>query len=144
MRTRKNKLIMHKGRDGRLGFSRCWDLHTGFVFAGEAREEAGLRLLQDAGLSGLRLQYLGAWPDDRGRAHCTFFGAELPSGLYPMPVSGPETPEKSEPAFTAEKKEDLLELDADELHGLVELASELFSPELLLAAGKNILFKKKG
>lgn len=145
LRTPKNRIVLHKGRDKRLGYAQCWDVYTGFVFVGEAREDAAQRILHAMALSGIRLQQIGILkPTSENRGHCTFLGGELPSGLYPVPFDAEKDDGGHSRLFMEmEKKESLLELDRDELMGLVKQAPELFSPELLWAAEAGILFHKK-
>lgn len=121
LRTRRKRMILRKRRDARLGFPGRWDLYTGFVMVGEAREDAALRLLSsDTGLSGLRVFPL---PGHGGRGEWsplfTLFVADLPTGLYPgHPV------------------QEMMTVDADELAGLIRDVPELFSPELARAAAE--------
>ena len=145
LRTRKNRIVLHKGRDKRLGYAQCWDLYTGFVFVGEAREDAAQRLLAAKTLSGIRLQLIGVSDSRTGNGpQCSFFSGELPSGLYPAPIDAEDEAGPHSSLFMeVEKKETLLELDSDELMGLVERGPELFSPELLWAAEAGVLFHKK-
>lgn len=123
-RTRQNKIILHRRGDARLGSAGTWDLYTGFVLAGEAREDAAIRLLETtAVIGGLRMTHIA----DRqaGHVHLALFVTDLPAGVYP-----------------ARPARELLETDADELRGLVRDAPELFSPELLWAEGTGALFRK--
>ena len=125
LRTRQNRLILHKRADSKLGFAGRWDLYTGFVMVGEAREDAALRLLlSDAGLPGLRVSPLSDG-EERGEPFplLTVFTADLPPGLYP------EHP-----------LQDMLTVDADELEGLIRDVPELLSPELTRAAAAPGLF----
>jgi len=122
-RTRQNRLILHRRRDWRLGVAGVWDLYTGFVLAGEAREDAAIRLLETlAIIGGLAIARLADRTDSHARL--ALFVAELPAGVYP-----------------AHPAQELLEVDADELHGLVRDAPELFSPELVWAEQHGALFR---
>lgn len=126
LRSRDNRLILHKRCESGLGAPGKWDFYTGFVRVGEAREDAALRLLlSGAGLSGLRLSLL---PEDENRkigSHLfTLFTVDLPAGLYPQ-----------------HPDQELLMVDADELTGLMRDVPELLSPELIYAAATPGLLK---
>lgn len=119
LRSRDNRLVLHKRGESGLGDPGKWDLYTGFVRVGEAREDAALRLLlSEAGLSGIRLCLL---PGDENRKIgsrlLTLFTAALPAGLYPQ-----------------HPDQELLLVDADELAGLMRDVPELLSPELMHTA----------
>jgi len=122
-RTRQNRLVLHRRKDARLGRAGTWDLYTGFVMVGEAREDAAIRLLEiGTGISGLKMVHVADWKDSR--IHLALFATVLPAGIYP-----------------AQPPQELLEIDGDELHGLVRDAPELFSDELLLVEKRGILFR---
>jgi len=122
-RTRHNRLILHRRGDWRLGKAGVWDLYTGFVMAGEAREDVAIRLLETlASIGGLAMAHIA---DCTGsHAHLALFVAELPAGVYP-----------------AHPDQELLDVDADELRGLVRDAPELFSDELVWAEKSDVLFR---
>lgn len=146
LNRRANRLLLHKGRDARLGHSGCWDLHTGFVMVGEAREDAALRLLAQAGLSGLPVKPLPVdGYEESSRFHRTFFSAELPPGLYPRPLhaepaSALSGKNEGGSASPAAESSEVLELDMDEFFGLTARAPELFTPEVLCLARSGALF----
>jgi hypothetical protein len=122
-RTRQNKLIMHRRRDVRLGGAGTWDIYTGFMMLGEAREDAAIRLLETgANIGGLRMIHVADRED--GHVSLALFVADLPAGVYP-----------------AHPARELLEADADELRGLVRDAPELFSRELVWAEQGGALFR---
>ncbi|MCL1939895.1 MAG: NUDIX hydrolase [Desulfovibrionaceae bacterium] len=122
-RTRQNKVILHRRRDARLGSAGTWDLYTGFVMVGEAREDAAIRLLETGAIiGGLRVVHVADREDEPARL--ALFVADLPAGVYP-----------------AHPAQELLEADADELRGLVRDAPELFSPELIWAEASGMLFR---
>ena len=119
LRTRGDRLILHKRRELRLPSLGKWDLYTGFVRVGEAREDAALRLLlSGARVSGIRLSPLPKGENRIIGSHLlTVFTADLPAGLYPQ-----------------HPDQELLTVDADELAGLMRDVPELLSPELSYAA----------
>jgi len=122
-RTRQNKLILHRRRDARLGSAGTWDLYTGFVMVGEAREDVAIRLLETGAIiGGLRVVHVADREDEHARL--ALFVADLPAGVYP-----------------AHPDQELLEADADELRGLVRDAPELFSRELIWAEASGLLFR---
>ena len=121
-RTRQNRLVLQRRKDARLGQGGVWDLYTGFVMVDEAREDAAIRLLEiGAVIGGLRMTHLADRESEP--THLALFVAELPAGVYP-----------------AHPAQELLEVDADELHGLVRDAPELFSAELIWAEGSGVLW----
>jgi len=123
-RTRHNRLILQRRRDWRLGKAGVWDLYTGFVLAGEAREDAAIRLLEiGAIIAGLAMAHVADRTDSHARL--ALFVTDLPAGVYP-----------------AHPAQDLLEVDADELRGLTRDAPELFSDELVWAEKSGVLFTK--
>lgn len=124
LRTRQNRIVLHKRDDPRLGSPGKWDVYTGFVLVGEAREDAAQRLLRAAGVSGASLTGT-ADGASCGIGPLTLYVADLPSGLYPVHAPG-----------------ELLETDADELAGLARATPELLTPELVWAAGGKSLFKE--
>ena len=122
-RTRQNRLILQRRKDWRLGKAGLWDLYTGFVLAGEAREDAANRLLETlAIIGGLAVVHIADRTDSHARL--ALFVAALPAGVYP-----------------AHPSQELLEVDADELRGLVRDAPELFSDELVWAEKSGMLFR---
>jgi len=122
-KTRHNRLILQRRRDWRLGRAGVWDLYTGFVMAGEAREDAAIRLLETlAVIGGLAMVHRADRTDSHARL--ALFVADLPTGVYP-----------------AHPAQELLEVDADELRGLAQGAPELFSDELVWAEKKGVLFR---
>lgn len=125
LRTRRKRLILRKRRDARLGFTGRWDLYTGLVMVGEAREDAALRLLLcDTGLSGLRVLPLPGRGGQGGFSPLfSLFAADLPTGLFP-----------------AHSVQEMMTADADELTGLIRDVPELFTPELAGAAAGWDLF----
>lgn len=139
------RLVLHKRQDSRLGHPGCWDIHTAFVLVGEAREDAVLRVLGQAGLDGIGVKPLRtAPPEGERRARISYFVAELPEGLYPLTLdsaksNGAKTDEGSGGEPTVEIAE-VLEVDADELAGIVRDVPELLSPELLWAARNGLFF----
>lgn len=119
LRTRLNRLILRKRHDVRLGYTGRWDMYTGFVLIGEAREDAALRLLlSDAGLSGLRVSLLSDREEpEEYFSRFTLYVTDLPAELYP-----------SQPAH------EMMTVDADELAGLIRDVPELLCPALIRAA----------
>lgn len=126
LRTVGNKVLLGRRRNEKLGRQGLWDVGTGFVLVGESSEDAVLRFLAQAGLRGMRPVVAAAEADEASGLNCrlTLFIVDLPPGLYPW-----------SPAWEA------LEVDADELEGLVRDAADLLTPELIWAAGTGILFK---
>lgn len=118
LRTWQNKLVLRKWRDAGAGGTGGWDLYTGFVRVGEAREDAALRLLSEAGLNGLSVSPVSG-PEEReeNSRFFTLFTADLPTGLYP-----------SHPV------QEIMTVDADELEGLIRDVPEMLSPEVFRAA----------
>ncbi|MDR2488431.1 MAG: hypothetical protein LBD42_02910 [Desulfovibrio sp.] len=122
--SRQGRLIVHKRPDD-PGFTGRWDIEAGFVLAGEAREDAALRLIASCmNLHGLSVTPLSGG-DGYGRLSPLFslFIVRLPSGLYPKYAA-----------------QDMMMVDADELTGLIRDVPELLSPELLKAATVPGLF----
>jgi hypothetical protein len=144
LRGRDGRLFLHRGRDPRLEQAELWDLYTTFVMVGEAGEDAALRLLRAVGLPDLTPRLLlRAAPDAGRRAHRVLFTADVPRGLRPLPLPAPiltARPLKRGGAAPQTHSGDLLEVDAEELAGLTRSAPELFSPEVLWAAGARLLF----
>ncbi len=146
VRTRAGRLVLHKDRDPCLGYAGRWDVYADFVMVGEGREDAALRLLNRMGLSGILPRKLTAAKAEKDRPiHYALFSADLPVGLYPTALA-----ENTDGVFawTNEKNSarepaapELLEVDADELEGLVRREAELFTPEVLWAAGTGLLFR---
>jgi ADP-ribose pyrophosphatase YjhB (NUDIX family) len=125
-RTRQNRLVLHRRRDARLSNAGTWDLYTGFVMVGEAREDAAIRLLETGALiGGLRMVHVA--DREETHVHLALYMTNLPAGVYP-----------------AHPAQELLEVDADELRGLVQDAPELFSDELAWAEKKGLLFRRVG
>ena len=129
LHTGKNTLLLHKRADSMLEHQGAWDLYTGSVLMGEAREDAALRLLQDkTGLEDFSLTFAAARKGSReAPSHVALFTARLPQGMLPLG-----------------EEHDILEVDADELAGLVQHTPELFTPALQWAAESGCLFRKKG
>lgn len=129
LHTGKNTLLLHKRTDPMLAHQGVWDLYTGPVLMGEAREDAALRLLQDkTGLEDFSLTFAAVRKGRREEpSHVALFIARLPRGMFPQG-----------------DQHDILEVDADELAGLVRHTPELFSPALQWAAESGCLFRKKG
>lgn len=126
LRTRQNRLVLRRRKDARLGMQGSWDVYTGFIFAGEALEDAAIRLLEaDAGVGGLGISLLSAETGEDG-ARRALLVAELPLGLHPAHEAG-----------------ELLEVDADELKGLVRDTPELLAPEVVWARRIQGVFRKK-
>ena len=125
LRTRRKQLILRKRRDARLGFAGRWDLCTGLVMVGEAREDAALRLLlSDTGLNGLRVLPVPGRGEQGGFSPLfSLFAADLPTGLFP-----------------AHSVQEMMTVDADELAGLIRDVPDLFTPELARAAAGWDLF----
>ena len=122
LRTRQNKAILRRRRDERLGSAGAWDIYTGFVLVGEAREDAAVRLLETlAVIGGLQTGHVAEREGERNPL--SLFAADLPAGVYP-----------SHPAQA------LMEADADELRGLVRDAPELLTPELIWAESTGMMF----
>jgi hypothetical protein len=144
LRTRDNRVLLHRCRDPRLGQPECWDLYTSFVMVGEAGEDAAVRLLAAVGLAGLTPRMVReAGPDDGSRAHRALFVAQTPPNMRPLPLPAPEetTPARGRQSpVPATRQEDLLEVASEELAGLLASAPELFSPETHWAAGSGLLF----
>lgn len=110
--------------DPDAGMSGVWSPHVGFVRVGEAQEDSAERLLlEEAALSGLEARLL-IREDDGPGGNRALFVAELPAGLYPLHPAG-----------------EFLEVDADELAGLVRDAADLLAPETRWAAGVPGLFR---
>jgi hypothetical protein len=144
LRGREGRVFLHRGRDPRLGHAGLWDLYTSFVMVGEAGEDAILRLLRAVGLPDLTPRFvLRDAPDAESRAHRLLFTAEVPRGLRPLPLPRPSVqarPLRRGSAAPQPEAGELLEVDAEELDGLTRSAPELFSPEVLWAAGTGVLF----
>ena len=125
LRTRQHRIILHRRRDLRLEGTGLWDLYTGFIMVGEAREDDAIRLLEaNALIGGLRMLHVADRESEKFRL--ALFVADLPAGVYP-----------------AHPTQKLLEVDGDELWGLVKDAPELFSAELLWAEASGALFGKR-
>jgi isopentenyl-diphosphate delta-isomerase len=119
--TRQGRLILRKRRDVVPAGAEKWDIYAGPVLAGEAREDAVLRLL--ASLTGL--PGLSATPLDAGPSRLlALFSVRLPAGLYPRHAP-----------------QDMLMVDADELAGLTRDVPELLSAELRIVAAVPGLFR---
>ncbi|MDR3176715.1 MAG: hypothetical protein LBU06_09315 [Desulfovibrio sp.] len=117
LRSGEGRLILRKKT--RVGAARrgVWDIYSCHLRVGEAREDAALRLLaEEGGLAGLTAEKVADISD--GAAHISFFTADLPPGLYPAHAPG-----------------GVLEVDRDELDGLVENTPELLTREVIRAAG---------
>lgn len=119
------KILLHRRAQGppdRLGL---WDFSVGYVPPGMAAEDRALALLtEETGMAALPVRLLA-----EGRSELDFlslFEARLPSGLRP---TRPEL--------------DLLECDEDEFSALIARDPELFSPEVLWAAGTGALFPRR-
>lgn len=148
LRTRGNKVLLHKRAAGPLGFCGCWDGYTGFVRAGESRWDAAIRLLPSVpGMRGFSLSRVQAVaerhepvlaqnrrrkqprrsPEKFAMAHLSLFMADFPAAFSP--------------AQTAEEGHTFLEVDKDELHGLIREVPELFTREAAWAAQTGMLFR---
>ncbi|MDR1490406.1 MAG: hypothetical protein LBS65_07995 [Desulfovibrio sp.] len=125
LRSGEGKLILRKKT--RAGAQRrgLWDIYSCHLRVGEAREDAALRLLAvEGGLSGLKAERIADVSDGTNGAHVSFFAVDLPPGLYPAHAPG-----------------GMLEVDRDELDGLVENTPELLTKELIRAAGLQDLLR---
>jgi ADP-ribose pyrophosphatase YjhB (NUDIX family) len=125
LRSREGRLILRK--KARVGAARrgLWDIYSCHLRVGEAREDAVLRLLaEEGGLAGLKAEKVADVSEGTNGAHISFFTADLPPGLYPAHAPG-----------------EVLEVDRDELDGLVENTPELLSGELICAAGIRDLLR---
>lgn len=139
LRRRSGRLVLHKRNDARLGNAGLWDFHTGFVLVGEAREDAALRLLHWAGLDGFAAQVLAArLPDESTRANTVYFTAEVPDGLYPLPLVPPEEEARSLSGAGTEMDR-IMEVDVDEFDGLTSASPELFTPEVVWMSRAGLL-----
>lgn len=123
--TRHNSVFLHKRRQGKTDRLGLWDMYAGHVRPGEARQDAAARVLADeGGLVGLPMTPVAqARPGKNMRAYITLYRAVLSPGLMP-----------------AHAHADMLEVDADELAGLLRDSPELLTPELIWAAGTGALF----
>lgn len=123
LRTRQNKIVLHRRSEEDLEDPGVWDLYTDFVLVGEAPRDAAIRLLNDAAqIGGLRLADIAEI--EHGNMRFTLHVADLPAGVYPAGNEG-----------------ELLELDADELRGLMRDSPELFSAVLNRAVEHASLFR---
>ena len=129
LRTRLNKIVLHRRRDVRLGSPGAWDAYTGFVHVGEARKDAAIRLLETGAIvGGFQLVHIAYRKQGPQTNSLDLFLADLPPGIYP-----------------AHPAQELLEVDSDELHGLVAQAPDLLTTEAVWAANTGRLFKvRKG
>ena len=125
--SRRKTLYLHKRMEPMLDFQGLWDLYSGAVLLGEAREDAALRLLRaKTGLAQPSLTEAARRPGDREQpSHLTLFTARLPIGVSPV-----------------KERYETMQVDADELEGLAAHAPELLTPSLLWAAQDGHLFKK--
>jgi hypothetical protein len=120
----KGKVLhLYKRAGQMMNFQGLWDLCSGPVLVGEAREDAARRLiLSRTGLADLTVTEVLRRPADRELpAHLTLFAARLPQGVLP-------------------DSQETMTVDADELEGLVAHTPEFFTPALIWAAGTGRLF----
>lgn len=122
--TAESKVLLTRRTNEKLGSQGRWDVDTVFVLVGEAREDAANRCLAMAPLQGLKPALVAEAEENSGLScRLSLFTAHLPPGLYPW-----------SPLLEA------LEVDADELDGLVRDTPDLLTPELIWAAGTGLLF----
>lgn len=122
-RTRNKTLVLRRRPEG--PGQGLWDMYTDCVRPGEARFDAAARVLEaGSGLRGLTLTQVAEAENEAALSgSLAVFVADLPPGLYPDLAP-----------------EDMLEVDEDELRGLLCRSRELLSPELVWAAAGDWLF----
>lgn len=127
LRTPSDTVLLLRRKDERAERFAPWDIGTGFVRVGEAREDAAVRLLAEkAGLSGIRPRLVTVAANEVGFAYdLTLYVAELPKGLLPW-----------------REEFEGCAMDRDELEGVLKEAPELFSEELRWAAATGRLFER--
>lgn len=127
LRTADNTLLLMRRKEEKTGRYGLWDIGTGAVRVGEAREDAAFRLLAElAGIRGIQPREVARADDAAGFSYdLALFVADLPKGLMPWSMSL-----------------EMLTLDRDELEGVLRESPELFSAELAWAAGTGRLFEK--
>ena len=127
LRTADNTILLLRRKDEKDDRHGVWDLSTGVVRVGEAREDAAFRLLAElAGLRGVQPREVASADSTAGFSYdLTLYVADLPKGLLPWNASL-----------------DTMTLDRDELEGVLRGAPGLFSAELVWAAGTGRLFEK--
>lgn len=125
LKSRGHTLFLYRRAEPMLAHQGLWDLFSGPVLVGEGREDAALRLLEKkTGLTYLSLtQRASREPDETLPIFLTLFTGVLNKGGRP-----------------AEAPHNLLEVDADELAGLVRDVPELLTPSLLWAYETGALF----
>lgn len=104
-----------------------WDIATGSVRAGEARDDAAARLLRDlAGIEGVDLRQVAVADASAGFTYnLTLYVADLPRGFTPWSTAGNGAA-----------------MDRDELEGVLKALPEMFSKEVIWAAGTGLLFSR--
>ncbi|MDR0828069.1 MAG: NUDIX domain-containing protein [Desulfovibrio sp.] len=123
LRSGNARLILRRRVRGGSDRRGLWGLYCGHVLVGEAGEDAALRLLaSEGGLLGLKVEKIADSASGAPGAQFSLFRADLPPGLYP-----------------AHSPDRVLEVDRDELDGLVKNTPELLTPELIWAAGAGLL-----
>ena len=125
LRPAPDTVLIIRKRDERTGRPGLWNIGSGVVRVGEAREDAAARLMaEEAGLGGIRPRMVAVAGEREGFAYdLALFVADLPKGFLPW-------------------REDIeaVVMDRDELEGVIEGAEELFTPELRWAARTGGLF----
>jgi ADP-ribose pyrophosphatase YjhB (NUDIX family) len=131
LRAGRGGILLGKRTDERLGNQGKWDMRVDFVRAGETAEDAAARIVsevrRDGGLEAGDIPFFFVAREESGFAGpLSLFVADLQPGVYPdQPVA------------------DLLEVDEEELAGLVVGAADLLTPELVWAAGTGALFRRQ-
>lgn len=127
LRTPSDTVLLLRRKDERAERSAPWDISTGFVRVGEAREDAVIRLLvENTGLSGIRPRLVAVAVKEVGFVYdLALYLAELPKGLL----------------LWGEEFEGCA-MDRDELEGVLKEAPELFSGELRWAVATGRLFER--
>ena len=126
--SRRRTLLLYKRNESLPGFQGCWDLFSGAVLVGEAREDAALRLTTaKTGIEELALRERARRrPDDIMPVHLTLFTGTYGKGVD-RTVAG----------------SGFLEVDKDELDGLIRDIPELLTPSLLWAHSSGNLMPQK-
>lgn len=148
LRTRDNKVLLRKRTAGPLGFCGCWDGYTDFVRVGESRMDAAVRLLpHPLGLRSFSLSRVQAvterhepvFAQKRRREHPRKSPEKL--AMAHLSLFTTNFPVAFSPARTAGEGHAFLEVDKDELHGLIREVPELFTRELVWATRTGMLFR---